>query len=667
MFLEERACQGERTAKNEWFIRNRLYWLLCGLVLIITYGFLLTNQSIGVDDENFRFYFDNYGIASSGRYGYIILMKLLNTYAYLPFWRDAIALLILLVGVNIWICFFQHLTEKKFSNLSCIIFSCIALTYPLLGRMYVYISINIEVSLVLLLGGAAAYCTFLFLHTKQKRYLIYTAAMLVLGLSLIENCLNYYISGIFMGLLIANLYPNATNQHIGKSGKDRLLYALKVVGISVGIMVFCMIVNAVFCKVMQHLLGLEGDTYTDKFLRWNFHDLLGSINALLLDLKRNFIKYYHEYFYFKMYLLAICLLLILGVVMSIRKKNWLIFLLAVGEIATTFVFYLITGNANMVTRTFVVYAVFVAFVIALCYELMPKKALKITALILSFLIVFYQSKEINEFLNQDYGRYVKDKNLAGEIHREIERVYGGVPGLPVVFIGQPLGYVEYPNTEDDVNMRTIFENVDSDSLRIHRFFDMLGYHYENPLKEEITIANAEEIETNEITQRAMITAQDMPVWPQEGSVTVTEESIIVKLGPVHCRSYEGTLEDLMQEEGIEEDGTVKGGLDVARTDTGAIYIKGWGCFENRAPAGTRICVVLSGETNSYVLSTEQTPVTDPARMSSEYKNSENLNGFWVYGDYPQIENGVYEVNLLLSSGNQQSILTNLQQIVVDFH
>ena len=192
-------------------LKYKPYWIITITVLIITYGFLLTNQSIGIDDENFRYYFDNYGVAASGRYGYIILMKIFNTYAYLPVWRDAIALLLLLLGVTVWNCMFQTISGGKISNNACTVFSCLVLSYPLLGKMYVYISINIEVSLVLLLGGAAAYLTFQMRYRKRKVYFLFITGTLILGMSLIENCLNYYICGIFAGILLENLYPNTEN------------------------------------------------------------------------------------------------------------------------------------------------------------------------------------------------------------------------------------------------------------------------------------------------------------------------------------------------------------------------------------------------------------------------------------------------------------------------
>lgn len=650
----------KKSMKNGIF-QYKPYWIITVVILAITYGFLLTNQSIGIDDENFRYYFDNYGIAASGRYGYVILMKIFNTYAYLPVWRDTIALILLLIGSTIWCNMFQYISCGKISSNACIIFSSLLLTYPLLGKMYVYISINIEVSLVLLLGGAAAYVTFLMIYEKRKVYFWCIILMLILGMSLIENCLNYYLCGIFMGILIENIYPNEMNGLQSKNTKGKIFSAFKLVCISCIIIIIGMAINAVLSKVINYWLDLDDLVYTAKFISWNFDDFYNSLVTLIRGLCTCFIQYFSEYFYFKVYIFALFLMLVLGFIYSIRRKNVTILLAGVGVIATTFVFYIITGNSRMVTRTFVVYAVFVAFVFMLLYELTEYKYLKMIMIMFSVWVVFYQSRELNTMFADDYNRFQKDRDLAVRINDKIEETYGGIPGLPVVFIGQPLVYAEYPNIEDDVNMRSIFENADGDSIRIHRFFKMLGYNYENPMKEEITIYNTYEMATNRITENAKEVAKQMPIWPKEGSVKVTDEAIVVKLGPLQCQSYDCNLDGLKDILGASKNEKAKGLIQVARIDIlksgeRKLYVKGEACFDNLSSIGTRISVVLSNESKSYVLSTDQFPVESEECVSKEYSNSNNLNGFSLYQDIQEHMRGKWEVSLLLNNGKHCCIV-----------
>ena len=63
---------------------------IIAFLAVCTYGYVIANPGIGVDDESFAYHFDNFGVIPVGRYGYIILKAVLNSYAYLPFWRDKV-------------------------------------------------------------------------------------------------------------------------------------------------------------------------------------------------------------------------------------------------------------------------------------------------------------------------------------------------------------------------------------------------------------------------------------------------------------------------------------------------------------------------------------------------------------------------------------------------
>lgn len=118
--------------------RSNLYWSIIILTGIITFGFLLANPSIGVDDENLDFYFKYNAMAASGRYGYVILDKLFHSFGYYPFWRDGLTIVVLLIGVTLFANIFDGLWEEK-SEIPAIIFASVFLTYPMIGQNFVYI------------------------------------------------------------------------------------------------------------------------------------------------------------------------------------------------------------------------------------------------------------------------------------------------------------------------------------------------------------------------------------------------------------------------------------------------------------------------------------------------------------------------------------------------
>lgn len=635
--------------------RKRSYWIVVVLTSLLTYGFLLTNQSIGVDDENFAFYYDNYGVAVSGRYGYILLKKLFNTYAYFPVWRDGIAVVLLALGATIFVSLFKLLSAVRLSETACTVFAAIIVTYPLLGKMFVYISINIEVALLLVLASIALYFSFSYLETGKIRLLVYSTLLLTLGISMIENCLNYYVTGVILGLWTVLVFQNERFFICEGSQWKNLLKVTGKLLIFAGVSIVSIVLNAVIKKVMVAILKISYLGYTEKFMVWDFSNLAASIKNFVIGLVNVFEKYWQNTFYFKVYIIAVVLFVAGTVIIAWRRKNLAVLFLGVCAIISTLIFYLITGNVNMVTRTFVVYAVFAAFVFAFLYEGSRVAHVEKIVLCLTVFVIFYQSREIQQIYKDDYGRYIKDANMARDINAEIEKEWGGIPSVPVVFIGTPLTYIEYPNVEDDVNMRSIFHrNNDGKSQRVHAFFDMLGYHYVSPLVEELTIDNMLEMGECEYTHKAKQYAEDMDIWPAKGSVKATEDLIIVKLGPLEKQIYD------MKEDEFERD-VVKanckdadGRIQVARKEGNHIYIRGYAYFSELSSRGTRISIVLEKGDKHYILTTEQSIAEGiGAEMDAD---GQNINAFLVWNEVPELSPGKWEISILLNNGQHTSFI-----------
>ena len=639
------------------FKRKKFYWLLVIGVFILCFGFLLTNQSIGIDDENFKFYFDNYGIVASGRYGYILLMKILNSYEYLPVWRDVIALIVLLIGVVITSGLFKYLSNDKISEIAITVFSCIVVSYPLLAKMFAYISINIEVALILLLAGFALFCTFRWFVDKKIRYPIFSIMFLTFGISMIENCLNYYVTGAIIGLLLIYIYGNEEFEFAKGNEKCKIINLIKSLTFFAVISGVSIVANSILSRLSAFYLKIPMGRYSNKFLVWDLSNISSQISAFFHNLWNVFKGYYTSTFYFKIYILAIFIFFIIGVLYTIKRKSVIPILLVVACIASTFAFYLITGNVNMVTRTFVVYSVFAGSSFAMLYEMVNVKYLKILVLLSVVVIVFYQTKEVNKAFNEDYKRFIKDSNMAADINREIEKQYEGIPSLPVVFLGSPLPYSEIDNRMDEVFLRSMFsDNEDGNSLHIHAFFDMLGYHYRNPLDKEFTYDDVGKLSESPVVRAAKKDADDMPIWPQEGSVKVTDTAIIVKLGDFEDKSYK--MDESLFEKVIDVDNglTAKGQVEICRIDNLSdnkqkLYISGHAAFEKLSSAGTHIYVVLSNKHEHYVIGTEQYRKTDVV-----YQEMENINGFRIYKDLPDLSKGNWTVRILLKNGQNTSLI-----------
>lgn len=645
--------------------RTKKYWMWTIAIVIITYGFLLTNQSIGVDDDSFRFYFDQNGVALSGRYGYLLLKKVFDTYSYFPFWRDILALILMIFGVTLFIGIFEKIKCEKMADETCIIFATIFTTYPLIGRMFVYISINIEVSLMIVLAAIAIYFSVEFMEHSKILYLLGSILPLTLGVSMIENCLNYYVTGVILVIWLS-LYFETTEAYGRKEKQNKLWYIIKNLGIFALVSCISIILNTLIKNIVLKVLAIDGIVYAQKFVVWNFADIKGSIMNFMYAFYIRITDMLQNDMFFQVLVMAIILFVVMSVFVSVKKRQPLIFILSVCVIISVFIFYVITGNANMVTRTFVVYGLFIAFVFAILYEILKEiKIARVLLIIASCFLVFYQSRELQQIYSDDYVRFLKDKQMAEDINEAIEEEWGGVPSVPVVFIGDPLPYIEYPNEEDEVHMRSVFSgNEDGKSIRLHSFFDMLGYNYLTPTGEEVDINSPTTFGTDKLTLKAIEYAKYMKEWPAEGSVYSTEELIVVKLGPVQSCSFdveEKYIENLLSENVLETTAYI----NIARQEGSKLYIRGYAYFDEISSKGTRISILLENEDTQIWVSTEQYFDATLANVSS-YDAEYNNNGFYIYKNVPELKEGKWQIKVLLENGNYKVLNDelNVQEIQI---
>lgn len=150
----------------------------------------MTNQSIGIDDENFDFYFKNNGVVASGRWGSWLLRKLLDTYSYLPVWRDFIGIIVLTIAAVVFLCIYEALSDKKLDMTISTIAVSIIISFPLIAKMFIYIDNSVETALCILFATVAY--GMLCMETKRWGAMLASLGFLVIGCSIIENTLVYF-------------------------------------------------------------------------------------------------------------------------------------------------------------------------------------------------------------------------------------------------------------------------------------------------------------------------------------------------------------------------------------------------------------------------------------------------------------------------------------------
>ena len=98
---------------KEIFSRGKKYWIFVTLVGILCYGFALTHSSVGVDDDFFHAYYEGGHLLQVGRWSSVLLNYILNWAEYLPFWKEFLGLVFLLVGATIFVFVFEEVSGGK--------------------------------------------------------------------------------------------------------------------------------------------------------------------------------------------------------------------------------------------------------------------------------------------------------------------------------------------------------------------------------------------------------------------------------------------------------------------------------------------------------------------------------------------------------------------------
>lgn len=495
-------------------------WWMIVLVVVLSYGFLLTNQSIGIDDENFDFYFKNNGIVAAGRWGSWLLYKIFNTYDYFPVWRDFIAILILTGAAIIFICIYESVSQIVLDKFISTTGVALIISYPIIAKMFVYIDNSVETAFCIFFGTFSYYIYISEIRNSYIRY-ISVVMSLVLGIALIENTAVYFcIEVCLFGFL------NKTEKKI-----STLIFK------PAGILCLSVLISKVFGRLIAEYLGVVYSDYGSiSYMKWGDVNGLEDIMLHFKGLVGNFNYYMQKYFSIKIFFAALLFWIAVGIYQLVRKE-FIKSILAFGIGAGSFSMFFISLNENMPLRIYTSnFIAIVGAVLYLYFHLQQSnskrrkigKSLFVMAVVF---VVFYNTREINAYYQLDYKRYLRDADVARNVNNDLQKILGMVkPNKPVVFLGEPEQYNDIVN-EGEISLITIYSNnLKGESIRIHQFFSMLGYEYPNILGEPVTIYNYSDFVNNSNIARAVELSANMAAYPANGYIRVEDEMIIIKLG-----------------------------------------------------------------------------------------------------------------------------------------
>lgn len=438
----------------------------------------------------------------------------------------------------------------------------------------------------------------------------------------------------------------------------------------VGVSGIAVILNALIKLFVYNCFHLPAWNYSNKYIIWDFEHLFESIKTFVLGFLVQNKGLFQETVYMKILILSLVIIIGVSITDTIKYKQITSCFLGILMELSVFALYFYSGNYKIVTRSLVAYGLFSAFAIAVLFKSIRTEIYKAAICILAFGVVFNQSLEIQKLYKADHERYLYDVNMARMIHEDVLDVCNGLPSVPVVFIGNPLPYIQIPNERDDVNLRSIFsDNNDGSSIRIHPFFHMIGIDYLAPWEGDMTPDKYTNFSNNEYTKRAIEYAKYMPSWPEYGSVMNADNLVIVKLGALQLQQYteKKDIENIYVKGKTEASATCK--IYNAKMSGNFIYISGYAYFDDFSSLGSEIKVLLENGEKQLLLATKQSKNSIPNEHGKYDTDENNMNAFSIWIDsnrYDDIK-GNWRLKCLITNGSHYAEIEDcsVKEIVID--
>lgn len=528
------------------FITDVTYIIPVLITSLLSFGFVLTHSSVNIDTLAYDRYFNGNALLAQSRFTAPLLDKIFNIMQFNPFFVDCLAVLFLILSSILFCSLFKIISNNKINPIAYTIFSCILISYPLLPEIFTYTPASLNICLSYCLIAFSLILSYENIKYKKKYLWIPASIITCLTISLYESFASVYLLGIFM-ILILEFFYNIKSK---KTFSEFFLFFVKLLFP----LVLGFFLELIISISLIKLLKIATPQYANKTITYQ---TLGIFNGLKSLLKTVSIKYFiASVCYLPITFFALCSIIsiLYGIISSVKYKKITIFLLFLGLFLSAISLSLIQGTASPY-RTCQTFALFVGFIFMILsnnilnikFSLLLKKCL----IVILFILIFYQCKDIHHWFYINYLRYEEEKTSASLICYEIAKkcninkpivILGSyelsnnilsninvssdsLKGEIIIKLYDIFNYTleSYGNnyiyriSETNINSYIAWGNVafGEPGIETVKFFNLLGYNY--------TCAPVESYEESKLI------SSTLPKWPKENSIIEYDNYILVNL------------------------------------------------------------------------------------------------------------------------------------------
>lgn len=546
--------------KNFW--KQKSFACPLALTAIFSFGFLVINPTIGIDDTASEIFFQDGLEPYMGRWVLFLLNKLFHFAEFAPFLTELVAAIFFCISVTLWCIVFKRVLKDEFKSIGYTIFACVFISSPILSEILTYYTHN---GICMAYGVTAiAVLTFLEAVKREKRhawrYVLLSSVFVTIAAGCYESMIFVYVTGVILVYILLRVSDKKQSYCMNLLGW--LLRGMIVMGL-------LLIFRSMIVESLKVIFQLEDKIVTlptrsiAEMGQWINGELQATDFIMLC--KRFVLKYYINsvcYLPITLFVIAVMVFVLGGLMLCVRYKEPLI-LLCVGTVLVLPVVLIIIEGETTPYRASQYIPLICGFSALLIFVLIDefvsgkmKKHMRALATFLMVICIYNQCTEMNKWFYVDYLKYEDAKNVMNTISYEIEKKYD--VNKPVVFVGRyeiPHSIVEDAclelNSEKFSCVRKMADHLDehlkekyyqngyycfaetpflsvlkwgvdafdSTNIQIFNFWRMHGHTF---------IMEKDLDKYHEAREYAE--SSSMPSWPQDGFIEEKENYIIVKLG-----------------------------------------------------------------------------------------------------------------------------------------
>lgn len=495
---------------KDYCYENRYQIFIFTFFLILGYGIKIFNISISHDTEAIIAVPQNlYGSwLQMGRFGQIVLKKLLGTYCFNPYIAAFMMVIMMIVSAILWGYLFSIVSEKR-NKIFLWIFGTVFFTSTIMAEQEAFLLQAYEVTVAI---GLVAVALILLLEgKKEKNKFKIVGAMLVLliAFATYQAMVVLYVAGATSCFLF--YYEN----HEERNFKDYIAY----IGYLIGLFAVTYIVYFLINKLILFMLGIETTSYIDGQVAWTTQ----GIKSCLFNIYEHILEVIKgkTFFYTPILKISIILTIIRLFLQKKKKCYWLYSLATIFMFICPFLMTIVLGNTPSHRTELNIPFVTAILVVQLAIFLQNKKRWMYNiALVAVFVIGMYQSQQTSRLYYTEYVQNQQDMMLATKISDRIEQLNVDTSQIPVVFVGahkMQRNLSCLSEKEFEMTGWSFFEisySTGHGTWEMQHYLATLGIDYLYPSSEQIEIA--ENI------------ANGMQAWPSTESVKFSNGVIVVK-------------------------------------------------------------------------------------------------------------------------------------------